>query len=62
MITTAQIIVMAIGGSLVQTPSTNLSLPASFDAPDCLTRLGLEPEGSPPWLKVHRPFLKWAIV
>ena len=35
---------------------------SAVDAPDWLTRFGLDPNEPPPWLKVHQRLLNWAIV
>ena len=65
-----RIIIMTIGGSLVQTPARNLSNPTDSvaDVPDCLARLGIELDELPQSLKAsqlgHRlTFLqiRWAL-
>jgi len=35
---------------------------SAVDAPDWLTRFGLDPNEPPPWLKVYQRLLNWAIV
>ena len=60
-----RIIVMAIGGSLVQTSAINFSLPPTDSVAgvaDYLARLGLEPDEPSPWRKVYERLLNWAIV
>lgn len=48
--------------NLGDNPLSPNPIDSAVDAPDWLTRFGLDPNEPPPWLKVYQRLLNWAIV
>ena len=48
--------------NLSDNPLSPNAIDSAVDAPDWLTRFGIDPNEPPPWLKVYQRLLNWAIV